>query len=112
MYLRCGQSQPVDWTVNPLGLVLHNRLITLVCTMGNYCELKDVRTMLLHRMQTAERISKDASVPEGFSLDDYLATGAFGYRKRLILARSMMSSPCPLSSDRFQVEPVVGKKFL
>lgn len=76
-YLRRGQIQPVDWTVNPLGLVLHDRLITLVCTMGNYCEQKDVRTLHLHRIQTAERIDKAATVPEGFNLDDYLATGAF-----------------------------------
>jgi predicted DNA-binding transcriptional regulator YafY len=81
VYLRRGETQPVDWTVNPLGLVLHDRLITLVCTMGNYCELKDVRTMHLHRIQTAERIEKDVILPEGFNLDDYLATGAFGYRK-------------------------------
>ena len=80
-YLRRGQILPVDWTVNPLGLVLHDRLITLVCTIGNYCDLKDVRTMHLHRIQTAERIYKASNVPEGFNLDDYLATGAFGYRK-------------------------------
>jgi predicted DNA-binding transcriptional regulator YafY len=80
-YLRRGQSQPVDWTVTPLGLVLHDRLITLVCTMGNYIKLKDVRTMHLHRIQTAQRIDKEAVIPEGFSLDEYLATGVFGYRR-------------------------------
>lgn len=80
-YLRRGQSQLVDWTVNPLGLVLHDRLVTLVCTMGNYIKLKDVRTIHLHRVHTAQRIDKEAAVPEGFNLDDYLATGAFGYRK-------------------------------
>ena len=80
-YLRRGQSQPVDWTVNPLGLVLHDRLITLVCTMGNYSELKDIRTIHLHRILAAKLIDKEASVPEGYNLDIYLATGAFGYRK-------------------------------
>ena len=80
-YLRRGQSQPVDWMVNPLGLVLHDRLITLVCTMWNYRELKDVRTMHLHRIQTAQRIDKEAISPEGFNLDEYLATGVFGYRR-------------------------------
>lgn len=79
-YLRRGQTQLVDWTVNPLGLVLHDRLITLVCTMGNYSEMKDIRTMHLHRIQTAQRVDKVAIVPEGFNLDEYIATGAFGYR--------------------------------
>lgn len=81
LYLRRGESHPVDWTVNPLGLVLHDRLITLVCTMGNYSELKDVRKIHLHRIQTAQRTDKESIVPEGFNLDDYIATGAFGYRK-------------------------------
>jgi predicted DNA-binding transcriptional regulator YafY len=49
--------------------------------MGNYIKLKDVRTMHLHRIQTAQRIDKEAVIPEGFSLDEYLATGVFGYRR-------------------------------
>jgi predicted DNA-binding transcriptional regulator YafY len=79
-YQRRGQNQTVDWTVTPLGLVLHDRLITLVCTIGNYSNLTDVRTMHLHRMLTAERSDKVAIIPDGFNLDAYLATGAFGYR--------------------------------
>ena len=33
-YLRRGESQPAAWAINPLGLVLHDRLVSLVCTMG------------------------------------------------------------------------------
>jgi WYL domain len=79
-YMRRGQTTPVDWTINPLGLVLHGHLITLVCTMGNYHELKDVRTIHLHRIQKAERLDRETIVPEGFNLDEYIAAGAFGYR--------------------------------
>lgn len=80
-YLRRGESQTVDWSINPLGLVLHDRLMTLVCTMGNYNMLKDVRTLHLHRIQSANRLDKSSTVPEGFNLDNYIASGAFGYRK-------------------------------
>lgn len=80
-YMRRGQSQPVNWKVNPLGLVLHDRLISLVCTMGNYIELKDVRTMHLHRIHSSQQIDKDAVIPDGFKLDEFISTGAFGYRK-------------------------------
>jgi predicted DNA-binding transcriptional regulator YafY len=80
-YLRRGKSEPVAWMVNPLGLVLHDRLITLVCTMGNYDQLKDVRTMHLHRIQAAEYLDELALVPEGFDLDAFIASGAFGYRR-------------------------------
>lgn len=80
-YLRRGQSAPVQWTINPLGLVLHDRLITLVCTMGNYDQLKDVRTIHLHRIRLARCLDEPALVPEGFDLDAFIASGAFGYRK-------------------------------
>ena len=80
-YLRRGQSAPVQWTINPLGLVLHDRLITLVCTMGDYNQLKDVRTMHLHRIQTARHLDDPALVPEDFDLDAFIASGAFGYRR-------------------------------
>lgn len=80
-YLRRGESQPVAWTINPLGLVLHDRLVSLVCTMGENDRMNDLRTIHLHRIQTAQRMNEPAIVPEGFCLDAYLAGGAFGYRK-------------------------------
>lgn len=43
--------------------------------------MKDVRTLHLHRIQSAERLDKAVTVPEGFNLDDYIASGAFGYRE-------------------------------
>lgn len=78
-YLRRGQQEPASWTINPLGLVLHDRLMTLICTVGNYAELKDVRMLHLHRIQSAERRQDEALVPDGFSLDDWIASGSLGY---------------------------------
>lgn len=78
-YIKRGADKPVDWTVNPLGLVLHDNLITLVCTMGNYNQLKDVRTMHLHRIQTARHLDEPALVPDGFDLDAFIKAGNFGY---------------------------------
>ncbi len=78
-YLKRNTDKPVDWTVNPLGLVLHDNLITLVCTMGNYQQLKDVRTMHIHRIQSAQPLDDPTLVPDGFSLDDFVRSGNFGY---------------------------------
>ena len=80
-YLRRGESQPVAWIINPLGLVLHDRLVSLVCTMGENDRMNDLRTIHLHRIQTAQKMDEELRVPEGFCLDEYLAGGAFGYRK-------------------------------
>ena len=80
-YCKRGESEPVNWTINPLGLVLHDRLLTLVCTVGNYRQLKDVRKLHLHRMISAEILDELALTVEGFSLDAYIDSGAFGFKK-------------------------------
>lgn len=79
-YLKRGEKETVSWTINPLGIVLHDRLITLVCTIGNYHQLKDVRQLQLHRITEAIQLEEPALSPEGFSLDGYIAGGAFTYR--------------------------------
>ena len=108
-YLKRGSEQSVDWTINPLGLVLHDSLITLVCTMGNYRQLKDVRTMHLHRIQSAQRLNTQAVVPDEFNLDEFIASGSFGYlqnskmiRLKAIFERdaTLHLEETPLSADQ------------
>ena len=79
-YLKRGEKKPVSWTINPLGIVLHDRLITLVCTVGNYHQQKDVRQLQLHRMINATQLDETALFPEEFTLDKYIAEGAFTYQ--------------------------------
>jgi len=79
-YQKRGVMESVSRTINPLGIVLHDRLITLVCTVGDYIQLKDVRQLQLHRMNEAVQLDDPALTPEGFTLDEYIAGGAFGYR--------------------------------
>jgi len=79
-YQKRGEKIPVSWNINPLGIVLHDRLITLVCTVGNYAQLKDVRQLQLHRMKDAIPLDELALSPEKFNLDEYIAEGAFTYR--------------------------------
>ena len=78
-YQKRGEKEPVSWVINPLGIVLHDRLITLVCTIGNYQQLKDVRQLQLHRMKIATPLGEPALSPDGFTLDEYIAGGAFSY---------------------------------
>lgn len=79
-YQKRGEKEPVSWTINPQGIVLHDRLITLVCTVGDYNQLQDVRQLQLHRMNEAVQLDEPALSPEGFTLDEYIAGGAFAYR--------------------------------
>jgi predicted DNA-binding transcriptional regulator YafY len=79
-YQKRGEKEPVSWTINPLGIVLHDRLITLVCTVGDYHQIKDVRQLQLHRINGAVQLDEPALRPDGFTLDEYIAGGAFSYR--------------------------------
>lgn len=79
-YQKRGEKNSVSWTINPLGIVLHDRLLTLVCTVGNYHQLKDVRQLQLHRIKEATQLNELSLSPEGFNLDEYIAGGAFTYR--------------------------------
>jgi predicted DNA-binding transcriptional regulator YafY len=79
-YQKRGEKELVFWTINPLGIVLHDRLITLVCTVGDYHQLKDIRQLQLHRMKETVPLDEPALLLEGFTLDEYIAGGAFSYR--------------------------------
>jgi len=52
--------------------VLKDGIIYLVCSMWDY---PDVRLLTLHRMREAQVLDKPISIPAGFSLDDYIASG-------------------------------------
>ena len=65
-----------EYPVNPLGLVQRGVMLYLVCTIKTY---SDLRILVVHRVQSAVMLDTPVIRPEGFSLDTYLATGAFGW---------------------------------
>ncbi len=71
-----GAPEPVDYQVNPLGLVFRHAVVYLVATLWDY---DDIVQLALHRFVAARRIEERSRTPPGFDLDAYLASGAFGY---------------------------------
>lgn len=65
-------GEPKTYNINPLGLVLRDHLLYLVCTLFDY---SDIRLLALHRMKDAELLDESAWWPDGFSLDDYVRSG-------------------------------------
>ncbi len=65
-----------SYQAHPLGLVLKEGITYLVCTLWDY---RDLRLLALHRIDTAEMMDKPATIPDGFSLDDYIASGELGF---------------------------------
>lgn len=79
VYRRRGETDSVEYTVNPLGIVMLDTVSYLVCTMRDYNQLKDVRQLSLHRMLEAREMEEPGIVPDGFSLQTYIDDGAFTY---------------------------------
>lgn len=75
-YLQRQAATPKEYRVHPLGVVVRDTVIYLVCTMWDFA---DVRQLALHRMQAATMLDEECRRPDGFSLDAYIAEGGFGY---------------------------------
>lgn len=67
------EPRPIE--VNPLGLVVRHQVLYLVATLWGY---QDPRQLALHRFSEVELLDEESQIPEGFDLDDYIASGAFG----------------------------------
>ncbi|MBK4735234.1 helix-turn-helix transcriptional regulator [Noviherbaspirillum pedocola] len=112
-YLQRQATEPKEYLVHPLGVVVRDSVIYLVCTMWHF---SDVRQLALHRMQSATILEERSCRPEGFSLDAYIAAGAFGYPEsgerialEALFTRSAAAhlSECPLSNDQ-RIVPADG----
>ncbi|MDQ6958216.1 MAG: WYL domain-containing protein [Mariprofundaceae bacterium] len=75
-YVPRGQEGVKEYEINPLGLVLKDGISYLVCSMWDY---PDIRLLALHRIQTAELLDKLSTVPLGFDLDAYIASGELDF---------------------------------
>lgn len=69
-------AEPREYEVSPLGLVVRDQVIYLVCTLFDY---EDIRQLALHRMSDAELVDKPAAPAEGFDLREYVKQGHFDY---------------------------------
>jgi len=75
-YLKRGEAETKHYELNPLGLVLKDGLFYLVCSMWDY---PDIRLLTLHRMSAASAMDIPCTIPDGFNLDDYIASGELDF---------------------------------
>ena len=75
-YQKTRKEKSEEFIIHPLGLVERGQILYLVCTMFTY---KDIRILALHRICAAEMLNEPSKRPSRFSLDDYIASGAFGF---------------------------------
>lgn len=93
------------YELDPLGLVVQNGTLALVCTFWDY---DDPHYVLLHRMTQAELLDTAARRPKGFDLDAFLARGGVGFMRgdpvvlEAVVAREVAITlhETPLSTDQ------------
>ncbi len=76
-YLGPRDSRPSDLRLHPLALVQRGAISYLVASAYEY---SDVRLYALHRIRSATILDERVIPPRGFSLDDYLKSGAMDFK--------------------------------
>lgn len=75
-YLKRGEKKSTHYIVHPLGIVQRGQITYLVCKIP---DREDVRMLAMHRMKSAEMLEDQVNRPDGFDLDAFIASGAFGF---------------------------------
>ncbi|MDQ5910951.1 MAG: hypothetical protein QG599_3048 [Pseudomonadota bacterium] len=71
---RFGTGGTKGYEINPLGLVVRDQVIYLVCCLKEY---DNVIQLVLHRFESAELLNTPRRTPPDFDLDAYIQSGAF-----------------------------------
>ena len=73
---RTANYEEKRYEANPLGLVVRDQVIYLICTLRDY---DDIRQLVLSRIGSAEILDTPVRIPQGFDLDRYIADGELGW---------------------------------
>lgn len=105
VYQSRDAEEALSLTLHPLGLVQRGPVTYLVATAFDYT---DARIYAVHRIREANKLNEPVLRPEGFSLDEYIRSGAlqFGNGETIQLVARVSEwlvgilSETPLSSDQ------------
>lgn len=75
-YLKRGEDKAVKYRIHPLAAVQRGPITYLYCRVFDY---EDLRTLALHRIQSATMLEEAAKAPPGFSIDEAINNGKFGF---------------------------------
>jgi predicted DNA-binding transcriptional regulator YafY len=76
VYRKPAEVDEKTFEISPLGLVVRNQVVYIVCAIGDVVEKP--YQLILHRILKAQLLDKPARELEGFSLDEYIQQGGFG----------------------------------
>lgn len=113
-YYSAHSDHTGDHVLNPLGLVQRSQVTYLVATAAPH---SDVRLFALHRVRTAELTANPCVVPEGFTLQQYVDSGAMAFgipapiQLKVWLTKDLarLLAETPLSEDMALTDDGEGK---
>jgi predicted DNA-binding transcriptional regulator YafY len=76
VYRKPADANEIAFEISPLGLVVRNQIVYIVCAIGETAETP--YQLLLHRIKKAQLLDKPTREIEGFRLDEYIQKGGFG----------------------------------
>lgn len=81
-YRRMQANDSSERRLHPLGLVQRGQVLYLVARAYEY---SDVRLYALHRITSAITLEESIEIPEGFTLDSYLSSGAMDFGRGKVI---------------------------
>lgn len=75
-YLKRGQKIAVEYRTHPIAVVQRGHITYLYCRISGH---EDLRTLAVHRIQSATMLDEKTDVPSGFSIDEAINSGKFGF---------------------------------
>jgi predicted DNA-binding transcriptional regulator YafY len=75
-YLKRGQEKAKEYRIHPLAAIQRGNLTYLCCRFADY---EDLRTIPVHRIHAATMLDEKTNVPTGFSIDEVINEGKFGF---------------------------------
>lgn len=73
---RTANYEEKRYEANPLGLVVRDQVIYLICTLRDY---NDIRQLVLNRIAEAQLLETPARQIKDFDIDHYIAQGEFDW---------------------------------
>jgi predicted DNA-binding transcriptional regulator YafY len=106
-----SKEEPKTYPVHPLGLVVLEQVVYLVCTVKSYL---DARFLALHRIEGAVMLETSAIQPAGFNIDTFIKR-EFGIRigdesvrlvmrVRGVLGRYLVETPLAVSQTATPID--------
>lgn len=75
-YLKRVEKKSVEYRIHPLAVIQRGHITYLCCRIADY---EDLRTLAVHRIQAATLLDESTVAPTGFSIDEVIEGGKFGF---------------------------------